>query len=143
MNRIAYLQAQDDSDSKAKEETGDVLRCECYIHAALPRHGTVVRPSCGTWQESLLAILTDLESVTYLTKDLIRAGHLMVELPARALGLLVLYRYLDVVTYLEVDLAAIPVYVTSGLFLGPLYSYTSRFLGLVYTFYYSLGFLSV
>ena len=58
MNRITYLQAQDDSDSKAKEETGDVLRCEYYIHAALPRHGTVVRPSYGTWQESLLAILT-------------------------------------------------------------------------------------
>ena len=76
-------------------------------------------------------------------EDLIRAGHLVIELPARALGLLVLCRYLHVVAHLEVDLTAVPVYISSYLFLGPLHNYTSRFLDLVYTFYYSLGFLSV
>ena len=76
-------------------------------------------------------------------EDLIRAGHLVIELPAGALGLLVLYRHLDVVTRLEVDLTAVSVHVSSCLFLGLLYGRTSRFLGLVYTLYYSLGFFPV
>ena len=67
----------------------------------------------------------------------------MIELPAGALGLLVLYRHLDVVTYLKVDLTAVSVYVSSYLFLGLLYSRTSRFPGLVYTLYHSLGFFPV
>ena len=67
----------------------------------------------------------------------------MIKLPARALGLLVLCRHLDVVTYLEVDPTAVSVYVPLCLFLGLLYGRISRFLGLMYTFYYGLGFLLV
>ena len=67
----------------------------------------------------------------------------MIKLPAKALGLLVPYRYLDIVIYLEVDLTAVLIHVLSCLFLGLLYSRTSYFLDLIYTSYYSLGFLLV
>ena len=67
----------------------------------------------------------------------------MIKLPAKALGLLILYRHLDVITYLEVDLTAVPVYVPLCLFLGLLHGRISRFLGLVHAFYHGLGFLSI
>ena len=76
-------------------------------------------------------------------EDLIRAGHLVIKLPARALGLLILCRHLDVVTYLEVDPTAVSVYVPLCLFLGLLHGRISRFLGLVHAFYHGLGFLSI
>ena len=67
----------------------------------------------------------------------------MIEFSTKALGLLVLYRHLDVVTHLEINLTTMPIHVSFYLFLCLLYGRISRFLGLVYTLYHGLDFLSI
>ena len=51
----------------------------------------------------------------------------MIELLARSLRLLVPYRDLYVVAYLEIYLAAMAIRVSTRLFLGLLHDYTGRF----------------
>ena len=45
MNRIAYLSAQDNINSNAKEEERDILRNKYHIHEALSRPETMMRRS--------------------------------------------------------------------------------------------------
>ena len=67
----------------------------------------------------------------------------MIEFPARALRLLVSYRYLYVVVYLEINLSTMSIRVSTSLFLGLLYNRTSRILFLVHNLSEILGLVSI
>ena len=67
----------------------------------------------------------------------------MVEFSARSLRILVLYRDLYLITYLEVDLSAVSIRTPTSLFLSLLHNRTSRIPPLVHYLSEVLGLISI